>query len=187
MSSVHPLHHHPTRQPGPPRQHNQTACLQLQEKALLDLDHYLKTFNTSLYHMIVENDAPVEMQRDTGDPDVGAETDVDRKLQFQAKRYAMHSDALNAICMINVNDPEMRTQLQDILDDTNCVFYDRYTPPLPIDEAQLLSRMGTANTVCTPHVTEAYSPPCVTSLAHRFGLRPGLALDLTTVGEHIGA
>ena len=56
--------------------------------------------------------------------------------------------------------------------------------PLLSDDSQLLALMRAANQIGHPHVSEVYSPPRVTSLAHRFGLRPGMALNLTTIDEN---
>ena len=92
-------------------------------------------------------------------------------------------DAMNALDMINENHPNAREKLRDILDDIN-VHYDAYKVPLLKCDAQLLALMRAANCLGNPHVIEVYSPPRVTSLAHRFGLRPGMALDLTTVDEN---
>ena len=50
----------------------------------------------------------------------------------------------------------------------------------------LINIMRDANAMGAPHVTEVFSPPRVASLAKRFELRPGCALDLTTTDDEDG-
>ena len=54
------------------------------------------------------------------------------------------------------------------------------------DESELLPIMRAAHALGEPHVSEVYSPPRVASLAHRFGMRAGLSLDLTVLDEADG-
>ena len=49
-----------------------------------------------------------------------------------------------------------------------------------------LAAMRDAIAMGNPHISEVYSPPRVTSLAHQPGLRAGFALDLSVLDEDDG-
>ena len=61
-----------------------------------------------------------------------------------------------------------------------------YEPTRTKGHDELIETMHDANLLGRPQVAEIYSPPRVTSLAHRYNLPPGFALDLTIIDEDDG-
>ena len=74
------------------------------------------------------------------------------------------------------------SMLEDAM--TKIVHSDRVTSNVTMKEFIQLVR--DAKVMGAPHVSEIYSPPRVTSLAHKFNLRPGFPLDLTIIDEDDG-
>ena len=93
---------------------------------------------------------------------------------------------LKDIETIDENDDNPSDLLTMVINKHAMYLFQSMPPARVNDDDLLLSLMRDANKIGAPHVSEVYSPPRVTSLAKRFGVRPGCALDLTVIDDHDG-
>ena len=77
------------------------------------------------------------------------------------------------------DDDELMNSIEQI-DNVMSIIESVVKPEAFEDSKMLIEVLRLANSMGQPNVAEVYSPPRVTSLAERFGLLPGFALDLTT-------